>query len=365
MRILFVIDGLPGGGAEKVVLTLVEGMISLGHHVSLFSLRDVLDYPLPERIDYRVITDNTRVFWRKLTEIQRRAKQLNDEIINAQHSNGNFDLVISNLHKTDRIVSQCHSLDWSKVWFCIHGIFSASYLGNKQGFRQWLKRQKISRVYQNKNIVGVSQAAVDDLIQQFHINARRTTQISNPFDIEAILKLANEPCELEGSSYLIHVGRLHPNKRHDRLLKAYAKTQLTYPLILIGKGNADYTEKLKLLTKELGIAERVKFMGFIPNPYPYIKHAKTLILSSDSEGFGNVLVEALICGTPVVSTNCPGGPATILSGNLAIGLAEMNEDSLAEKIILITNNPPTIEAKNLLDYGIIPTSLKYLALAND
>ncbi|SUB84039.1 GDP-mannose-dependent alpha-(1-6)-phosphatidylinositol monomannoside mannosyltransferase [Pragia fontium] len=365
MRILFVIDGLPGGGAEKVVLTLAEGMTSLGHRVSLFSLRDVCDYPIPKGVDYQILPDNTRVFWRKITEIQRRAKQLDREIVRAQQDGGAFDLVISNLHKTDRIVSQCRSLQWSKVWFSIHGIFSASYLGNKQGFSRWLKRQKIAHVYQNKNIVGVSQAAVDDLIQHFNISARKTTQISNPFDIEAILKLAAEPCELPFSDYLIHVGRLHPNKRHDRLLKAYAKTGLNYPLVLVGKGSEAYTEKLKSLAEELGIAEKVKFIGFCSNPYPYIKHAKTLILSSDSEGFGNVLVEALICGTPVVSTNCPGGPSTILTGNLAIGLADMNEDSLAEKIVLVTNNPPIIEEKPLLDYGIIPTSQKYLALANN
>lgn len=365
MRILFVIDGLPGGGAEKVVLTLAEGMTSLGHHVSLFSLRDVCDYSIPKNVDYRVLADKTRVFWRKMTEIQRRAKQLDREVIKAQQSSGDFDLVISNLHKTDRIVSQCRSLNFSKVWFCIHGIFSASYLGNKEGFSLWLKRQKIARVYQQKNIVGVSQAAVDDLINQFDIKAKKTAQISNPFDIDAILKLASEPCDLDGTDYLIHVGRLHPNKRHDRLLKAYAKTQLSYPLIIIGKGSAAYTEKLKSLAEELGISDRVKFMGFCSNPYPYIKHAKLLVLSSDSEGFGNVLVEALICGTPVVSTNCPGGPATILSGNLAIGLAEMNVDSLAEKIVLVASNPPIIEEKPLLDYGIMPTSLKYLALAND
>ena len=73
MRILFVIDGLPGGGAEKVVLTLAAHFLSQGEQVSLFSLRDVCDYPLPEGLDYQVIADRCRKPWRKLTELSRRA----------------------------------------------------------------------------------------------------------------------------------------------------------------------------------------------------------------------------------------------------------------------------------------------------
>nr|AIA86784.1 CAZy families GT4 protein [uncultured Klebsiella sp.] len=84
MRILFVIDGLPGGGAEKVVLTLAEQFLSEGEQVSLFSLRDVCDYPLPEGLDYQVIVDRCRKPWRKLTELSRRARQLDAAVEKAE-----------------------------------------------------------------------------------------------------------------------------------------------------------------------------------------------------------------------------------------------------------------------------------------
>lgn len=105
MRILFVIDGLPGGGAEKVVLTLAAQFLRDGDRVSLISLRDVCEYPLPEGLDYQVVADRCRKPWRKLTELSRRARQLDAAVVRAEQQ-GQFDLVLSNLHKTDRIVAR-------------------------------------------------------------------------------------------------------------------------------------------------------------------------------------------------------------------------------------------------------------------
>lgn len=222
MRILLVIDGLPGGGAEKVVLTLAENFIRKGDRVSLFSLRDVCAYPLPEGLDYRVIADRCRTPWRKLTEISRRAAQLDSAIAEAEQE-GKFDLVLSNLHKTDRIVARSKRLRHHNLWFCLHGVFSASYLGNKTGLSRWLKKQKIKRVYQQRRIVGVSRAVGQDLIDAFGITPAKLCTIYNPFDLDAIRENAQVPCEMAGEDYLIHVGRFHTAKRHDRLIELTQK----------------------------------------------------------------------------------------------------------------------------------------------
>ena len=91
MRILFVIDGLPGGGAEKVVLTLAAQFLRDGDRVSLISLRDVCEYPLPEGLDYQVVADRCRKPWRKLTELSRRARQLDAAVVRAEQQ-GNLTL---------------------------------------------------------------------------------------------------------------------------------------------------------------------------------------------------------------------------------------------------------------------------------
>jgi glycosyltransferase involved in cell wall biosynthesis len=363
MRILMIIDGLPGGGAEKVVLTLCQGMQQQGHDVSLFSLRDVCNYPIPEGIHYQVVMDSCRKPWRKLTELSRRAAQLDHAVIDNERQHSAFDLVFSNLHKTDRIASRSKVLASDRLWFCIHGILSTSYLGHRKGLDRWLKQRKIANVYQGRNVIAVSQAVGDDLQQQLAIHLNRLAVINNPFDIAAIEQQAAEPCELAGQDYLVHVGRFHPHKRHDRLLKAYVLSGIQTPLVLIGTGKDEQIAETKALATQLGIADRVQFLGFQANPYPFIKQAKMLVLSSDSEGFGNVLVEALLCDTPVVSTRCPGGPAEILEkAGMTNALAELNEPSLAQKMAEIYSNPPQINHQQLIGYGLDAICQQYLAL---
>ena len=99
-------------------------------------------------------------------------------------------------------------------------------------------------------------------------------------------------------------------------------------LMLLGAG--PMLDELRGLATSLGIAEHVSFEGFVPNPLPYMRAADAFVLSSRSEGFGNVLVEAMGCGTPVISTDCPHGPAEILAnGRYGILVPPRDPDALA------------------------------------
>lgn len=113
-------------------------------------------------------------------------------------------------------------------------------------------------------------------------------------------------------------------------------------LLILGQG--EEREALVALAAELGITSRVDFVGFVTNPLPYIRAAAGLILSSTYEGFGNVLVEALGCGTPVVSTDCPYGPSEILDGGRYGQLVPVgNHHAMAEAI----RRMPTWNAEQL------------------
>jgi len=114
-----------------------------------------------------------------------------------------------------------------------------------------------------------------------------------------------------GGPRILTVGNLKPVKNHPLLLRAFAA--LGRPearLMLLGQGRNEAA--LRALADSLGIGDRVIFAGFHPDPAPFYATADLFVLSSDHEGFGNVIVEALSCGLPVVSTDCPSGPAEIL-----------------------------------------------------
>jgi len=114
------------------------------------------------------------------------------------------------------------------------------------------------------------------------------------------------------------------------LLRAFAIHVRQRPSRLMLLGTGPMLDELRALAGSLGITDHVAFEGFVRNPLPYMRAADAFVLSSRSEGFGNVLVEALGCGTPVVSTDCPHGPSDILAhGKFGILVPPRDPEALA------------------------------------
>jgi glycosyltransferase involved in cell wall biosynthesis len=133
---------------------------------------------------------------------------------------------------------------------------------------------------------------------------------------------------------IIFVGRLsNRQKRVDVLLKAAAllRKNLSFKVIVVGEGEDG--EFLRQLTNQLGLEDQVYFLGYKRNPYKYYALSDVLVLTSDIEGFGNVLIEAMACGLPVIATDCPTGPAEILdSGRWGVLVPPGDHELLADKI---------------------------------
>lgn len=361
-HILFIIDGLPGGGAEMVTLRLCEGLEKRGYDITLLSLNEQCDFAIPENIEYIVSTDNYRgPFYRQL-ELSRRAKQMDKVLAPLFARKGQPSLILSNLHKTDRIVIRSQELAGKNVWFCIHGMFSHSYLGNKSGYKRKLKYNKIRHVYNGRNIISVSNAVGEDLEQQLDIHPAKRITIYNPFNINQLRERSQQKNPYAEMDYFLHVGRFHEVKRQDRLLEAFALADLPCKLLIAGQGSSEQTEKLKLKISTLNLNDKVELIGFIANPLPIIRGAKAVAMSSDNEGLPTVLIEALICGTPIVSTACPGGVNEIMTGELVRYKSELTSESLAEKMKLVYNEPPQINDEMIRKFDLETILDQYLSL---
>ncbi|MBD2809905.1 glycosyltransferase [Xenorhabdus sp. Vera] len=344
-HILFIIDGLPGGGAENVTLRLATSLNNANYQISLLSLNTQLDYVIPEGINYIVSSDCYKGPFRRLNEINRRAKAMDKVLLKFFQQKGKPALVISNLHKTDRIVVKSKTLKNCNIWHCIHGIFSQSYLGNKSGLSYWIKKEKIKKVYKNRKLICVSDAVGNDLLKNIAIQTKQIKTIYNPFDFAQIREKASEKNPYHGLDYILHVGRFHQVKRQDRLIDAFAKANIPCKLIIVGQGSKEMEDGLKARIHKHGLDDKVILAGFHANPHPIINEAKAVVISSDSEGLPTVLIEALICHTPIVSTDCPGGVREIMADELKNYLSDLNEDSLAEKMQLVYESPPKITDK--------------------
>ena len=123
---------------------------------------------------------------------------------------------------------------------------------------------------------------------------------------------------------------------------------------------------MKSLVDELNISDKVIFAGFHKNPYPWIKNADLFVMSSDSEGLPTVLIESLIIGTKVVSTNCPTGPSEILTGKLSKYLSPTGDHiALAKNMVSALSEYPELTNKLIEQYNSEMVAKKYIAYANN
>lgn len=216
-------------------------------------------------------------------------------------------------------------------------------------------------------IIAQSQDMKDDLINSYHIAKEKIVLINNPVDVREmenqLMKDGNYQDEyVQNKIKLLSIGRLTYQKGFDLLLeKLFELDKLDYQLLIIGAGELE--EALKKRVEELGLKEKVQFLGFKRNPYKYYKKADITILPSRIEGFPNVLLESLVLGTPVISNCCKGGIEEIIepgfNGEIFNFQNGENFGDLVEKVLDYKKNSELISQKAKLKYGTNNIIKKY------
>jgi len=305
-KVVFVLPGLLGGGAEKIVLNLYRSLEFHKHyecHILSLSRGVVHAVDSNQRIHYldEVSSISKRGFGR-LTYRKLISRAVDDYI---DTHIGKDCVVFSNMLFADKVMS----LSRHRVFHVIHNSYTQALLDGKPFYRKFFIRRNINNVYRNHPLIFVSRGARDSFCASFRNNFDKHV-IYNPLNDQDIHSLANDGSADVSGDYIIHIGRFNRQKRHDRLLKAFAKVRADVRLVLLGEGRLE--KAIRAQIAELGLGERVLLPGFRPNPYPLLRHAKALVLSSDFEGLPTVILEALSLGTPVVTTDCPSGIREIL-----------------------------------------------------
>jgi glycosyltransferase involved in cell wall biosynthesis len=360
-RIAFLFPSIHRGGAEQVLFNITRGLQKLGHHVSYYSFEPP-HIELEPDLPTVYVPENPRFSsW----QIKRRfaSWKIKERMEEDQRNNGRFDLILSNY-------GNFRWNDQSQLFYFLHVDLWATLklkypdYPNDCSFRRYLRvRIRLWRThlhYRNKNVIAVSKGAETALLKNIKARPHYITTIYNPYDFELIqqhLMNAYKPDIHE--PYIVHVGRFAPQKRHDLLFDAYRRLNNPPRLVLLAK----VSEGLTSMIAQYGLTDRIILAGLHANPFPWIKQAKAMVLSSDYEALPGVLIESLICGTPAVSTNCPSGPSEILTGELAHWLVPLNDPvALANKIQEVLDHPYTISRDQIKQFDINVLLPKYLEL---
>ena len=223
------------------------------------------------------------------------------------------------------------------------------------------------RLYRHADgIVAVSSGVADDLVSFIGLQPEKINIIYNPIVTREMLSQAEEPIEHrwlknKRGPVIITAGRMNKQKDHTTLIKAFCLIQKTCDAKLIILGEGPERKNLVNLIENLGLNDVVDLPGFVENPFSYFKNSSVFVLSSLFEGLPNVLIQAMMLGVPVVSTDCPSGPREILKdGRFGILVPIQNEKAMADAILLALQDKVTNRLESRNEFNLEYSTNAYL-----
>jgi exopolysaccharide biosynthesis WecB/TagA/CpsF family protein len=331
--VAFYMHDLSGGGVERMRLALIAEFRARGVRTCLIVGRKqgaLIDL-LPADLD--VVELGCAGTVRSVRKLGRVLRRLRPRILLVSLDHNNVTALLAGAWAPG-----------TQVVICQHNALSAEARSGWKyrmiPFLYWLLQRRAA------GIIAVSQGVADDLADTARIARKRITPIYNPvIGADFAARMADEvrhPWFGDGGAPVcVFVGRLTAQKDPGLLLQAIAFLAAVRDLRLLVLGEGPLLGGLRVQAQVLGLAGIVDFVGFQANPLPWIREAACLVSTSRYEGLGNVLIEALACGTPVVATDCPHGPAEILVGGEVGSLVPVGDPvALASALARVLNSPP-------------------------
>lgn len=354
MKVFFLVNSISGGGAERVAFSLADGFSKKGISSYLIVINSEVNIRFLENSGVRVIklyNGKKLAGIRKILKMPILAIRLN-RVLQEANFNPKEDLFTSHLPFSNYVAWMAQV---SEHFAVIHNTYSKLY-------SRELLHPFLVKIHERKKLIFVSKGIKTDFYIHFNPKLTQCFQIYNPFDFNSIRLLSQEKMSIEPGRFIIHIGRFTYAKRHDILLDSFSRlSNLNLKLLLLGDG--ELKDEIDLSIKSMGLENRVIQLGWIDNPFPYIKNADLLLLTSDFEGLGNVLIESLILKTPIISTDCPYGPSEILIDELRDYLVPVNSPvEIANKIEQALIDYPRISDELIQKFSIEVILEKYAKL---
>jgi glycosyltransferase involved in cell wall biosynthesis len=227
------------------------------------------------------------------------------------------------------------------------GISAAFHLARVASWQRWRERRRLEGIYRGADaVVGICASMSHEAMGAMGTDPARVHVIRNPvvtpeLEVRAGKPLSHRWFEGGGPPVVLGVGALKRRKDFATLVRAFARLRAARPARLVIIGDGPQRGRLEALAARLGVDRDVDFLGFVDDPSPYMKRARVFILPSRIEGAPNVIIEALACGTPVVSTDCGGGTREILADGAFGSLVPVGDDrAMAEAAGGVLDDPP-------------------------
>lgn len=319
-RIAIFVSSWPRGAIQRLMLNLAEEFAAAGHQIDLLAPRG--SAPAEGLLaNLRLVTLAPRLSalpgicrhkrWFVPLALPALVRYLRRERPAALLTGGEWPNVVA-------LAARRLAGGQARVVVSEHIHVGASTAGATERKRRRLLPRLMARLYPGADaIVAVSEGVRQDLLARFPLPPAQVHTVYNPVITPALLAAREVPLDdpwfgPDAPPVLLNVAQLRVQKDQATLLRAFAQVRKQRParLLILGEGNQ--RGPLEALAQELGVADDVRLAGFVPNPLAYMRRAKLFVLSSAWEGLPTVLIEALACGSPIVSTDCPSGPAEIL-----------------------------------------------------
>ena len=307
-KILFIIDHLGCGGAERITLQLAEYLAANDHSIHLAVLNGRLNYyHCTSGIDYTDLQLGESFAYGKIWKnkvLSPDEKTKIDTLLT-----NNFDLIITGYNNGHWLAPYLKG----NVWHWIHGDllefrkFNNPLKQIKEHIRFFKNKRKFAKLFKNRNLITVNRDLESKA--QTYAQPKSTVTIANGVQVSDDL-IAQSPYT-EKKWDVIFVGRLVPIKQVDHAIKAFSISNLTGKMAIVGDGTE--REKLETLTKELNISDRIDFLGWIDNPHQLMLQSKCLVMCSLYEGSPVTLAEAIALGVPIISYNSSAGIADLFT----------------------------------------------------